>query len=108
MYVNALTLYNWHPESPVIKSAGGAARINGIYFVRKYSYLAILLAGSFAAARYIRREHLPIVLPVLICSACLVLFTLLSEGRFRALLEPILILYVSVMVGGRSAGPRPQ
>jgi len=108
IYVNALTLYNWHPESPVIKTVGGATRINGIYFVRKYSYLAMLLVGSFAAARYVRREHLTIVLPVFVCSACLVLFTLLSEGRFRALLEPILILYVSMMVGGRSAETRPH
>jgi hypothetical protein len=68
----------------------------------------MLLVGAFAAARYVRREHLPIVLPVLICSACLVLLTLLSEGRFRALLEPILILYVSVMAGGRRAAPWPH
>ena len=108
IYVNALTLYNWHPESPVIKVAGGATGINGIYFVRKYSYLAMLLVGSFAAARYVRKEHLPIVLPVLICSASIVLLAQLSEGRFRALLEPLLILYVSVMVAGRASGPRPD
>ncbi|MGD1048084.1 MAG: glycosyltransferase family 39 protein [Candidatus Krumholzibacteriaceae bacterium] len=105
MYVNVLTLYNWHPESPVIKVAGGSTRINGIYFVRKYSYLVLLLAGSFAAARYVRKEHHSIVLPVLICSACLVLLAQLSEGRFRALLEPLLILYASAMVALRAAGP---
>jgi 4-amino-4-deoxy-L-arabinose transferase-like glycosyltransferase len=104
IYVNALTLYNWHPESPMVRVGGGGTGINGIYFVRKYSYLVMLLVGSFAAARYVRREHLPIVLPAVVCSASLVLLAQLSEGRFRALLEPLLILYLSVMVAGRGAG----
>ncbi|HVO76563.1 MAG TPA: hypothetical protein VMT60_01135, partial [Candidatus Bathyarchaeia archaeon] len=108
MYVNAISLYNWHPESPVIKSAGGLTKLNGVYFLRKYSYLVLLFLGTFAGARYFRREHLAVALPAFLCAVALVLLSIRSEGRFRMLLEPLLILYLSVMVADRRGESRPS
>jgi 4-amino-4-deoxy-L-arabinose transferase-like glycosyltransferase len=99
MYVNALMLYSWQPEDAVVRVPGGRERINPAHYVRKYSYLAILLLGTFAAARGLRREHFRFAGPALGCAALLILTTVLNDGAYRVFMEPLLLLYVANVVG---------
>jgi len=53
------------------------------YFVRKYSYLVVLLLGSFATAKYLRAEHRGVALPPLAAFGLLILLVMLNDGRHR-------------------------
>jgi 4-amino-4-deoxy-L-arabinose transferase-like glycosyltransferase len=94
IYVNALFLYNRHYESREETGSVSEGTVNVSYFVRKYSYLVLLLLGSFATAKYLSTEHLRVALPPLVALALLILLVMLDDGRHRVFVEPLLIIYL--------------
>jgi hypothetical protein len=106
-YFNAMLLYKAHPGTPTVKTDGSSERINGVFFIRKYSFLAMLLLGFIGLARYFRRDHVPVALPVLVFTLLLAALMRLENARFRSLLEPLLILYASIVFCRREYAPNP-
>jgi 4-amino-4-deoxy-L-arabinose transferase-like glycosyltransferase len=79
-----------------------------IYALR-YAYVVVFILGFIGLARHYRREHRAVVWPV---ASYLVLVILLSafKVRYRVLIEPILIVYASILLApasARAAGPAP-
>lgn len=79
-----------------------------IYALR-YGYVVVLILGSIGLARFYRRDHRAVVWPV---ASYLVLILLLSafKIRYRVLIEPLLIVYASILLAagtGRAAKPAP-
>ena len=97
IYVNALFLYNRHYESREEEESVSEGKADVSYFVRKYSYLVVLLLGSFATAKYLRAEHRGVALPPLAAFGLLILLVMLNDGRHRVFLEPLLIIYLARM-----------
>jgi 4-amino-4-deoxy-L-arabinose transferase-like glycosyltransferase len=100
VYGNALLLYSWHPGETVEGPPELKTEILAIYYIRKFSYLVLLWLGFLGLARCVRRDHVGVVLPVLGAVILPILFTRVAEPRFRVFLEPLLIMYVSLLFGG--------
>ncbi|MGD1048083.1 MAG: glycosyltransferase family 39 protein [Candidatus Krumholzibacteriaceae bacterium] len=82
---------------------GGEGRAH----VVMYAYLAVFVSGFVGLARFCRKAHASVVAPVV---SYVVLTMLLSifVVRFRTLIEPLLIAYTAVLVGGAaSRGSEP-
>jgi 4-amino-4-deoxy-L-arabinose transferase-like glycosyltransferase len=103
IYVNAIYLYNSHYEDSEETSPASKTTLNISYYVRKYSYLVLLLVGSFAAVRYLRAEHLSTMLPPLAAIVLLMLLVMLEDGRHRIFIEPLLIIYLARMLDRKGA-----
>jgi len=65
----------------------------------KYGFVIVMLIGFVGLARLYRREHRPVVFPVL---GYLALMLLLSavKYRYRLLIEPLFIVYAAMLLGG--------
>jgi len=103
VYDNTLLLFSeplrWNPGENVRGPVGSETEMLAIYYVRKYSYLVLLWLGLIGLARCVRREHVAVALPVLGAVILPILFTRVTEPRFRVFLEPLLIMYVSLLFG---------
>jgi len=75
----------------------------------RYAYVIVMILGLIGLARYYRRDEREIVLPILGYILVLVVFTVF-ELNCRAALEPLLIVYASILLtGGRErAAPEAQ
>jgi 4-amino-4-deoxy-L-arabinose transferase-like glycosyltransferase len=93
IYSRTAALYQWHWGERVLEQ-GGETWAAHVYNIRRFSYLAILLFGCIAAARYIRREHLRVILPVLISIVLQIMIAGVYDLRCRVLLEVFLIAYI--------------
>ena len=69
-----------------------------------YSYAIVMLMGFVGLARYYRREHGAFALPVLLYIVLLVLFSYFRV-RYRAPLEPVLVAYAALLLGGGCRAP---
>ena len=103
VYGNALRLFLWHPGENAYGPKEAEAEILAIYYTRKFSYLVLLWLGLVGLARCARKEHAAVALPVLGAVVLPILFTRATEPRFRVFLEPLLIMYVSLLFGRGSA-----
>jgi len=104
VYANAVSLYTWHPGENVEGPPEAKTPLVASYYARKYGYLALLWLGLVGLARRARREHLGVILPVLGAVVLPVLFTRVTEPRFRVFLEPLLVLYVALLFSGGASG----
>jgi hypothetical protein len=105
IYVNALYLYNRHYEGIEETGSGSRRSVNVSYYVRKYSYLVLLLLGTFATAKYLGVENRGVALPPLVALALLILLVVLNDGRHRVFAEPLLMIYLVRMIGRRRLEP---
>lgn len=69
-------------------------------YTMKYSYLPVMILGFIGFARYYRKEHREVVLPVLGYVVIHILFSFF-KFRFRVLIEPMLIMYASILLSGK-------
>ncbi|MDD4856611.1 MAG: glycosyltransferase family 39 protein [Candidatus Krumholzibacteria bacterium] len=97
VYSRTAALYQWHWGESSLKQDGGTRTIP-VFAIRKFSFLAILLFGCIAIARYIRREHLRVILPALIFVALQIMIAMVYTIRYRALLEIFLIAYIGFLL----------
>lgn len=68
------------------------------YYISKYSYTILLALGLLGLARFFRKENLVVILPVLGFVGLHVLVSTF-EQRFRVIIEPMLIVYLSIFIG---------
>jgi hypothetical protein len=68
-------------------------------YTAAYSYTVLMLLGFIGLARYYRREHRAAVAPVAGYTIILVLFSSFDPVS-RAVLEPVLIAYAAMLLGG--------
>lgn len=92
---NGVTTKGWRPPD------AAAARVGrrGITNAAVYSYAIVMLIGFVGLARCFRREHGAFALPVLLYVVLLVLFSYFRV-RYRAPLEPVLVAYAAILLGG--------
>ncbi|HUV37495.1 MAG TPA: glycosyltransferase family 39 protein [Patescibacteria group bacterium] len=76
---------------------GTFSTISRASHVRTFSYAVLALLGIAGAIRYHRREHRSFLLPFI---GYVALFSILAplDGRHRAVLEPLLVLYAAVLL----------
>jgi 4-amino-4-deoxy-L-arabinose transferase-like glycosyltransferase len=67
-------------------------------YATEYSYFFIMLLGLWGLIRYYRREHRAVALPILLYTILLLFFSI-AHVRHRSLLEPLLIMYTSILAG---------
>ncbi len=87
----------WNGGEPV---DAGSDRRNAEQPAAAYGYAMLALFGAVGLARKRRKEHREVVLPVMLAMAILLLFSTFRTD-FRTILEPVLILYAS-MLGGKT------
>lgn len=80
---------------PALKGVRGSVTL-----MRNYIYMVTAVWGAFAMVRYGRRKHAMILLPVLGFTGLTILFSY-YHAIYRVTLEPLLIMYISVMAGKR-------
>jgi 4-amino-4-deoxy-L-arabinose transferase-like glycosyltransferase len=104
LYSRAITLYQWHWGDNALRQ-GGVSGANAVYLIRKFSYLTLLLVGCVGMARYIKREHLRAIMPLLGSVLIQLMITRVYSMRFRVLLEIPLIVYTGMLMSRiRGAG----
>lgn len=98
IYNNAASLFR-HP-SRIAYDEGIDRNVLTTNYVRYYSYIVLLITGLIGLIRCYRREHRGIVIPFLSFVLLLIFF-----GRFdiesRVLVEPIMVVYLSILIGNR-------
>lgn len=69
------------------------------HYTMMYIYVPFVILGFAGMARYYRRSHRPLVLPVLSYAVLSVLLSIFKI-RFRVLVEPMVIVYASMLLSG--------
>ncbi|MBN1163021.1 MAG: glycosyltransferase family 39 protein [Candidatus Krumholzibacteriota bacterium] len=100
LYNNAAIILNKGWETPDSMAQDDPRRNSN--YTAAYTYTLISLLGFIGMAKYYRRDHRPLVLPLLVYIVLLIFLTIF-ELRFRMLLEPVLILYTSMIICRRKA-----
>ncbi len=99
LYDNAMTIVRWfpeyEPEDPDAHPERGA-----LFFLRKYSYIAVWLLGAAGMARHFRREQLGGVLPFAVFWILLIVLVPLANARYRTALEPLVVAYAGALLAG--------
>lgn len=98
MYLKIATLFR--KESKLVYHEGIDRTLIAKIYISYYSYILLLIAGMIGMIRFYRKEHRSIVFPMLSF-----VFLLVFIGRFdleyRVLLEPLLIVYLSILLTHR-------
>ena len=73
----------------------GDTNMRSLNYICAYSYLAIMILGIAGLARYIRKKHLAVVIPIL---GYIILLIALSSARiwFRIHIEPLVLLFTAI------------
>jgi len=73
--------------------------LTAVLYIAQYGYVLLMTAGLAGLARYARREHARLLLPV---AGYFVILVLLSKFSYekRVLVEPLLVIYTGVLLAG--------
>ncbi|HVO76833.1 MAG TPA: glycosyltransferase family 39 protein, partial [Candidatus Bathyarchaeia archaeon] len=103
VYFKASVLFSLGWDTFVLQPIVGSSTF--AYYVFAYAYIPIMVLGFIGMARLYGARNRMLALPALSYAVTVILF-FLFKFRYRLLIEPVLIMYASMLIAGTGAEAR--